>query len=240
MHRPLVISHRTQMGTMPENTLAGIEAAIEGGADGIEIDVRATADGELVLLHDASLARTTDGGDRALSEVTLEELRAVRVLDGHGAVGEQPVPTFAETLDWIDGRALFVIELKETGLEERVAAAVRARKAADWCWIWAFDPRVVAASRAALSEVPAWQTFSAASLERFGVDPFESAPRVGAAGVSVRHDLVTAELVERARHRGLLVATWTVNEPADLERVRDTGVDAICGDFPDRTIAALG
>ena len=99
MHRPLVISHRTQMGTMPENTLAGIEAAIVGGADGVEIDVRATADGELVLLHDASLARTTDGGERELSDVTLEELRGVQVLDQHGSVGAQPVPTFEEALD---------------------------------------------------------------------------------------------------------------------------------------------
>lgn len=240
MNRPLVISHRTQMGTMPENTLAGIEAAIEGGADGVEIDVRATADGELVLLHDASLARTTDGGDRALSEVTLEELRGVHVLDQHGSVGEQPVPTFDEALELIDGRALFVIELKETGLEERVAAAVRARQAADWCWIWAFDPSVVAASRVAMPEVPAWQTFSEGSLGRFDLgDPLASAPRAGAAGVSVQHELVTPELVERARRRGLLVATWTVNEPADLARVRDAGVDAICGDFPDRTLAAL-
>ena len=239
MSRPLVISHRTQMGTMPENTRAGIDAAIEGGADGVEIDVRATADGELVLLHDAALARTTND-ERMLGELTLEELRAVRVLDPHGNVGEQPVPTFAEALDQIDGRALFVIELKEAGLEERVAALVRERAAADWCWIWSFDPGVVAASRAALPEVPAWLTFSEESLGRFEVgDPFETAPRIGAAGVSVRHTAVTEELVERAGRRGLLTATWTVNEPENLVRVRDAGVHAICGDFPDRTIAAL-
>jgi len=240
MHRPFVISHRTQMGTMPENTLAGIDAAIAGGADGVEIDVRATADGELVLLHDASLARTTDGGDRELSEVTRAELRGVRVLDRQGQVGPQPVPTLAETLERVDGRVLLVIELKEQGLEDRVASLVRARGAARWCWIWAFDPTVVTASRAALPEVPAWLNFSEGSRARFGdEDPLEFATRVGAAGVSLHHELVTSELVGRARRGGLLVATWTVNEAADLARVRDAGVDAICGDFPDRTIAAL-
>ena len=239
MSRPFVISHRTQMGTMPENTLVGIDAAIEGGADGVEVDVRATADGELVLLHDASLARTTNDG-RELSAVTLDDLREVRVLDTHEVVGEQPVPTLAEALDQIDGRVLFVIELKEAGLEERVASLVRSRKAAGWCWIWSLDPKVVAASRAALPEVPAWLTFSEESLERFEVgDPLETALRLGAAGVSVRHTAVTGELVERARRRGLLTATWTVNEPENLVRVRDAGVDAICGDFPDRMIAAL-
>ena len=151
------------------------------------------------------------------------------------------MPTLAEAMDQIDGRALFVIELKEAGLEERVASLIRSRGAAEWCWIWSFDPGVVAASRAAMPEVPAWLTFSEPSLSRYEIgDPFEMAPRLGAAGVSVRQVLVTAELVERARRRGLLVATWTVNEPESLVRVRDAGVDAICGDFPDRTIAALG
>ena len=240
MSGPLVISHRTQMGTMPENTLAGIDAAFAGGADGVEIDVRATADGALVLLHDATLERTA-GDDRTLAELTLEELRALELLDPFGDAGPQPIPTLDETLTCVDGRGLLVIELKEPGLEERVAAAVRAHRAVDWSWIWSFQPAVVQAARAALPEVPAWLTCSAASPAPLGdVDPFEFAPRIGAAGVSVQHVQATPALMDRARRRGLLVATWTVNEPDDLARVRDAGVDAICGDFPDRTLSALG
>lgn len=236
---PIVISHRTQMGTMPENTLAGIDAAIEGGADAIEIDVRATADGELVLMHDATLERTV-GDPREPGEVTLEELRSLEVLDPFGNAAPQPIPSFAETLSCVAGRGLLVIELKEAGLEERVAAAVRAAGAADWSWIWSFQPGVVEASRAAMPEVPAWLTFSARSPAYLGdVDPFEFAPRIGAAGVSVQHLQVTPDLVEQAHRRGLLLATWTVNEPEDLARVRDAGADAICGDFPDRILAAL-
>lgn len=236
---PLVISHRTQMGTLPENTLAGIEAAIEGGADGIEIDVRATADGQLVLMHDATLERTV-GDPRPLAEVALEELRTLQVLDPFDDAGPQPIPTFDETLACVAGRGLLVIELKDAAIEERVAAAVRAHSAADWSWIWSFQPAVVEASRAALPEVPAWLTTSSRAAAYLGdVDPFEFAPRIGAAGLSVSHRDITPELVDRARRRGLLVATWTVNEPPDLTRVRDAGVDAICGDFPDRTRASL-
>ena len=237
---PIVISHRTQMGTMPENTLAGIDAALEGGADAVEIDVRATADGELVLMHDATLERTV-GDARAPGAVTLEELRTLEVLDPFGEAGPQPIPSFEETLACVAGRRLLVIELKESGLEERVASAIRAAGAVDWSWIWCFQPAVVEASRAAMPEVPAWLTFSARTSAYLGdVDPFEFAPRIGAAGISVQHLQVTTELVERAHRRGLLVATWTVNEPADLARVCDAGADAICGDFPDRTLAALG
>lgn len=240
MTNPLVISHRTQMGTMPENTLAGIDAALAGGADAVEIDVRATADGELVLMHDATLERTV-GDARPPSEVSLEEFRALEVLDPFDDAGPQPVPTLDETLACVAGRGLLVIELKEAALEERVAAAIRRHQAADWSWIWSFQPGVVDASRAAMPEVPAWLTISSRSATYLGdVDPFEFAPRVGAAGLSVSHRDITPELVDRARRRGLLVATWTVNEPDDLGRVCDAGVDAICGDFPDRTLAAIG
>ena len=99
----IVISHRTQMGTMPENTLAGIDAAIEGRADAIEIDVRATADGELVLMHDATLERTV-GDPREPGEVTLEELRGLKLLDPFGNAGRQPIPSFEETLACVAGR----------------------------------------------------------------------------------------------------------------------------------------
>ena len=94
---PVLIAHRTAMGLRPENTIVGIEAAIAAGVDGVEIDLHATLDGVPVLMHDDSLARTT-GDARGVEEVTLDELRALSVLDPHGSVGPQPVPTFAEAL----------------------------------------------------------------------------------------------------------------------------------------------
>jgi len=236
----LVISHRTQMGSMPENTIAGIEAAIASGADGIEIDVRATADGTLVLMHDATLQRTVSD-PRLLADVTFEESRGLAVLDPFAGAGAQPIPTFDETLACVAGRALLVIELKEAGLEERVAAAVRAHHAAGWSWIWCFDADVVARAREVLPEVPGWLNWSARGAARIGgEDPIELSRRIGAAGISVNHLDLDAALVDRARRRGLLTATWTVNEAESLARARDSGVDAICGDFPDRTRAVLG
>ena len=204
-----------------------------------EIDVRATAGGELVLMHDAALERTV-GDPRPLAAVTLEELRRLEVLDPFDDAGPQPVPTFEETLACVAGRGLLVVELKEAALEDRVAAQIRAANAAAWCWIWCFDPAVVAAARETLPEVPAWLNWSSRGAARIeGKDPIEVARQIGAAGLSASHPDVTPALADRARRRGLLLATWTVNDPADLTRVRDAGVDAICGDFPDRTLAAV-
>lgn len=239
-HHPLVISHRTNMGTMPENTLAGIDAALADGVDGVEIDVRATSDGRVVLLHDATLERTA-GDARVLADVRADELTAVRTRPIHGVEG-QPIPSLAETLDRVAGRAILVIEVKQRGIHEAVAAEVRAAAAAEWCWIWAFDPEVGIACRAALPEVPVGLNLGRGSLERYGytADPVALAVRQGFAALSLSHDLVGEASVHAAHRRGLAVYTWTVDEPADIERVRAAGVDAICSNFPRRVSTAFG
>ncbi|MQA00652.1 MAG: hypothetical protein GEU80_15215 [Dehalococcoidia bacterium] len=237
--RPLVISHRTDMGTCPENTLAGIDAALAAGADGVEVDVRATAEGEVILLHDASLRRTTDD-HRDVSSVTLAELRSVRVGPRAGDAAPLPVPTLREALERVDGRSILVIELKQPGIEAAVAQLVREARAAEWCWVWAFNPSAGATCRAALPEVPVALNTSAGSAARYGyVDPIEVAVRAGFAAVSPDHSMVDRALVDGARRRGLAVYTWTVNDRADIERVVDAGVDAVCGDDAAAIMATL-
>lgn len=235
---PLVISHRTNMGTLPENTLAGIEGAIDDDADGVEIDVRATADGELVLLHDTALERTTDGVG-ALSEHTLADLEDVRVTPLHAYQQPQPVPTLRQALATVAGRATLVIEIKEPDLEERVAALVDEAGASDWCWVWSFAPEVCAAMLEAAPALPVYLNWGRASAERSEQGPVELALELGIHGVSFDHRLLDAETVTRAHEAGLRVSTWTVNDLADIDRVRDAGVDAICGDVPSAIAARV-
>jgi len=237
---PLVISHRTQGGTMPENTIVGLEAALAAGADGIEIDVRATSDGVVVLLHDETLERTT-GDARAVSSVTFEELGAVRTLPLHG-VGPQAVPTLAEVLAAVAGRAILVIEIKQAGIEEEIASVVREADAAGWCWIWTFNPEVGIACRRVMPEVPVGLNTAPGVLPRYGFedDPVGVCVREGFAAVSWNHKTVDAELVRAGQVRGLATYCWTVDEPEDIERVLRAGVDAICTDFPDRVQAVIG
>ncbi len=238
---PLVISHRANMGTMPENTLAGIDAALADDVDGVEVDVRATRDGVAVLMHDATLERVT-GDARELSAVAAEELAGLRV-SGRDGGEARPVPTLAEALARIAGRYILVIEMKERGIVAAAAEAVRAAGAASWCWVWASDPTVCAASRAALPESPAALIVGARSTGRPGLDHYvELAARSGLAAVNLHRSLATGRAVEEAHRAGLAVYCWTVNEPDEIERVIAAGVDAVCGDYPPRitTIAGRG
>ena len=240
MAHPLVISHRTNMGTMPENTLPGIDAALADGVDGVEIDVRATRDGRVVLLHDATLERTT-GDLHVLVDLSADELAAVRTHPVHG-VAPQPLPSLAEALDRVAGRAILVIEVKQRGIHEAVATEVRAAAAAEWCWIWAFDPEVGIACRAALPEVPVALNLDARSLERYGYtgDPVALAVRHGFAALSMSRELVTEASVHAAHARGLAAYTWVVDDASEVVRVHEAGVDAICSNFPSRVIPGVG
>ncbi|MDA0271531.1 MAG: glycerophosphodiester phosphodiesterase [Chloroflexi bacterium] len=238
---PLVISHRTQMGSMPENTLAGIDAALADGVDGIEIDVRATREGVPVLVHDADFARVA-GDPREVASLSLDELGGVRITSAFPNVEAQPVPLLAEALAHIDGRAILVIEVKQRGVEEAVARAVRDADAAGWCWIWAFDPAVGRACRKALPEVPVGLNVAPGTLERYGEpgDPVALCVRAGFAAISMAHPLVSAASVREAHRRGLGVYSWTVDADGDIERVWRAGVDAICSNYPTRVDAVIG
>ena len=235
--RPLVISHAACKGHAPENTVAGIRAALYLGAEAIEIDVHATADGALVLLHDDTLDRTTDGsGDvRAL---TLEQVRAfdagARWPDGR-LRGER-IPTLNEVLDLTRGRALLVIEIKQAGIERAVAACVRRLNAAADAMVWTFQSEVVRAMREAAPEIPCGQTWSARNpdVERMLV----TALKGNAQAVEPEQTMVDAALVRAARRRGLRVYTWTPDEPARIAELAALGVDGICTNFPER-VAAL-
>ena len=228
---PVLIAHRTTMGLRPENTIVGIEAAVAAGVDGVEIDVRATRDGVPVLMHDASLARTT-GDARDVEAVTLDELRALRVLDPHGDVGPQPIPTFAEALAAAAATHL-VIEVKQDGIEDLVASAVRDADALGRCSLCAFDASVCAAAAAAMPGMPV-SLLAAPNRERAEV--LAQAADLGLAGVSLHFSMVDAGFVADAHSSGLTVATWTVNEEPDVRRMHAAGVDLICGDYPARLV----
>jgi glycerophosphoryl diester phosphodiesterase len=237
--RPLVISHAACKGHAPENTLAGIRAALDLGADAIEIDVHLTADGVPILLHDDTVDRTTDGtGD--VREMTLAQ---VKTLDAgaHSFEGRfcgERVPTLQEVLELARGRALLVAEIKQRAIERPVVDVVRKLGAAGDVMVWSFQPAVVAAMRALAPEIPCGQLWS----ER-DPDPARMcavALAGNAQAVSPHFSFVTEALVRRCLTRGLTVYTWTVDEPDDIRRVADCGVDGICSNFPDRVRNVMG
>ncbi len=233
MPHPLITAHAACKGHAPENTLAGVRAALRLGADAIEVDVRCTRDGVPVLLHDGTVDRTTIG-EGQITALSLRQARRLRLRSGKGFAGRgERIPTLRETLGAVGGRALLVLEIKPAGIEEAVLAVVRRLGAFDWCAVHSFRPRVVQRVRKLEPRLPCSLLTSGQDVVDWG-ELFASVLSLGAQGVAVDHAVVTPELVRAAHLRELQCSTWTVNRRDDVRRVAACGVDAITSDYPDR------
>jgi glycerophosphoryl diester phosphodiesterase len=236
---PVVVAHRGASSTHPENTLAAFEAALYLGAPVVELDVRLTADGHAVVMHDADVSRTTDG-DGYVHHLSLEQMRR---LDAGSARHAARVPTLSEVLDLISGRAGVAIEIKnlpgdpgyEPDGEPHVAAALAAleRVAFDGpVLMLSFNPRSIAAARAAGAGV------LTGLLTTDAIAPDDGLAFVVAEG----HDfllpgsrgLLAAGLdaVGRAHEARVRLGTWTVDDRATFARLIDAGLDAVATNDP--------
>jgi glycerophosphoryl diester phosphodiesterase len=229
--RPLVIGHRGASGRLPENTLAAFRGAVADGADGVELDVRLSADGRAVVVHDATLTRTAGVAGR-VSDLTADELERF------------DVPTLASVLELTARpRAVVYVEIKGGGpdLEAAVANEVRAHDCHDRVVVLSFnhaslrrlhvvDERIAtAASVAPTIRAP---RPSAARLA-------EIAARAEAGALATHVSLATRRNVAALAERGLATLAWTVNRPLVARRLARAGVEAVMTDFPARVAAAL-
>ena len=228
--RPLVISHAACMGHAPANTLAGIRKAIELGADAIEIDVQTSADGVPILMHDATVDRTTNGTG-AVAELTLAQLRT---LDAGG----EPPPTLAEVLALTKGNVLLVCEIKQPGIEEDLVRVVREADALGDVMAWSFFPNALEGMRRVEPRIPCALLIEPQSLSNWPAMR-ETALRLGLQGVSVFFAGVNDAIVRDCQRSGLALYTWTSDPPEAIQRLIDIGVDGICTNFPDRAVTLL-
>ena len=216
-----VIAHRGASAYVAEHTFAAYDLALKQGADTLELDVRPTADGELVVLHDSTLLRTA-GDRRALSSIPAAALDAL-----DPAV--RP-PTLGAVLDRYGTDARWLVELKSPtpAWEHRVAAALIARGLCDRAVVQSFDARALRRLRAAtpsLAVAPlSFRTPGSRRLRSFASF---------AVAVGVRHAAVDLPLVMRAHACGLGVRAWTANAPAEIDRLLAVGVDGVITDVPD-------
>jgi len=215
----LLYAHRGSSRTKPENSLAAFEQAIVDGADGVELDLRATADGVPVILHDRELDRTTSGTG-PVDGVTLAELRGVDAGDG------RPVPTLAEVLDLLAGRLALDLEIKQAGIEREVVAVLAGYPDAEW-FVSSFDWDVLRAFRAA---APGAAMLPLAMVADDGL--FAVARELGAKGVALFAGGIDAGVARRCEEEELELVAWTVNEVEEARRLREVGVAAVCTDVP--------
>lgn len=238
---PGIVAHRGASGEAPENTVAALKLAWELGVESSEIDIRLTRDRAVVLLHDATTART-GGLDRPIEALTLEEARQLDVGGWKDAryAGER-IPTLGEALDATPpGRMLFV-EIKTGPADaEVIAAAIVAadpRRRGAALALQAYDPDAMAAVAA---RVPGLETFWAVDPERDGAGGFrpyttavvDAARARGFTGLALDHRALDAETAKAVQAAGLQLDVWTVNDRALIQTWRARGARWIETDRP--------
>jgi len=222
---PRVVGHRGAAGLAPENTLRGFERAVAVGVDAVEFDVRASADGTPVVVHDRTVDRTTDGTGR-VDELTVDELRALDAGDG------EPVPTLADAVGALAPHDVELhVELKERGLAGPMLDRIESAGIADRTVVISFHPD-------ALAELPADGPVRTGLLVGDPSGALATATRFDADGLYVHHGHASADLLDGARQRGLTTGLWTVDDPEDIRAALELDPNYITSDHPDRVLAA--
>ena len=236
----LILGHRGARGHAPENTMASFQAALDMGADGIELDVQMTKDGKIVVCHDHSLERTSNGTGW-LVEHTREELRALDFGSWFSPqfAGEK-IPTLREVLQWAAATRLIVnVEIKNgpviyEGIEEKVSALIRECRMVDRVIVSSFyhpsllkmkqlDPLIKTGLLYASRPVDPWLQLRVTDTDNL-------------------HPLwhyVDAAWASGTRPHGAKIFTWTINELRDWEHIKNLDVDGIMTDYPDRFVGKI-
>lgn len=239
----LVAAHRGGAALWPENSLLAFRSALALGVDALEFDLHLTADGEVVVLHDPTLDRTSTGNG-SVRDLKLANLADIRLKTREGAVTGERVPTFAQVLDLVAPTSAEILpEIKVDanrqrydGIEEKVLALIRARSLMARTTIQAFQVETIRRVRELEPKARTMLLVARGDVERDRARPAEAVRRaleLGATDLGMNHRLLDADVMSAARAAGIRVSAWTVNEEADIRRMIDLGVDVVMSDRPD-------
>ena len=226
----------------PENTLAAIEKALEIGADAVEMDVYATRDRQVVLMHDADVRRTTDGRGK-IQEMTLAQIRELDAGRWFSEAYEGVrVPTLAEALDLLRTRAIAVIEIKQPGIIPEVLGVIRQTNMEDEVVLISFLEDALIDLREAGALIPAGLligTKAAGSARSRAAKRVRDTRRTGACMLDIVHSAADPEFIYEVRRRGISLWVWTVDTPERMQELIHAGIDGITTNYPQRLNAVL-
>ncbi|MDP9179777.1 MAG: glycerophosphodiester phosphodiesterase [Gemmatimonadota bacterium] len=222
LRNPEVIAHRGIRDRYPENSLPAFEAALDAGADGVELDVHATRDGVVVVHHDPLLPPAVDSpiAGRAIASISLAALDSFELAPGVG------LPTLQEALQAIGARAAVYIEIKARDIEARVAAVISSVPgAAARCAVHSFDHRITKRFATLAPHVPG------GILEvGYPVEPSSLLEAADARDLWQSCEFIDEALITAVHSCGGRVIAWTCDDPAQWTHFRGIGVDGICTD----------
>jgi glycerophosphoryl diester phosphodiesterase len=237
----LNIAHRGGVREFPEHTLFAYEGALAAGADVLEVDVHLSSDGELVVLHDATVDRTTDG-EGSVAELDLESIQALDAAywfttDGGATYPERGmghhIPTMREVFEAFPD-APYVIEIKpsSTLAAETLAALIRELELEHQVAVASFSPPVVEELRVTAPEILTAFTLGEAIAFATLAPASEGSYAPPTPLIQLPHDSATTEVVDRARRLGIRVHVFTVNDEVTMQAFIDRAVDGIMTDRP--------
>jgi len=227
----LIIAHRGASAYEPENTLRAIREAIALGCDFIEVDVRKSSDGALVVIHDEKVDRTTDGKGY-VHEMTLKELKSLNIKRGREVITGERIPTLDEVAELIKGKVGLIVEVKVGGIEEDVIKSLERYGIEEDVIITSFNHVIVKRVKDLKPGIKAGVIVSCRPI-----NPSRLAIDADADTFLSRYDQVDGELVKDLHDAGLRVFAWTVDEPRLFKELVELGVDGIVTNKPDLRMA---
>lgn len=237
----LNFAHRGASGYCPENTMAAFVKGLELGANGIETDVQMTADGRLVLIHDETLDRTTNGAGRVM-DLSWDEIRTKDAGSWFGSEFHgSSVPVIEELFELAKDRDVILnVELKNNlnpyhGMEEALVRSIREFGLESQVIVSSFNHYSLAHFKKLAPDMRTAILYSAILHE-----PWTYAASIGADALHPPYRAVTAEWVKEAGKRGTVYHPYTVNDIATMQTLIDMGVAGIITDYPDRLAALIG
>ena len=232
------IAHRGASGSghAPENTLAAFQRAIEVGVDGVECDVHCTTDGEVVVIHDHTLDRTTDSKGN-VEKMTLAEVREADAGSWFDIpfAGER-VPTLTEVLELMKGKAITVVEIKQAGIADKVVKSIEDAGSVAEVVLISFHASALSAAQAINPRIPrSFPRGGKRGVKKHGaiLALVQQAVELGG-GLDLAGNIITPQLVRESHLRGVAVWAWTVDDEAEMEKLAQMGVDAITSNYPDK------
>ena len=240
-----VIAHRGFSSKAPENTIAALKKASDSGVSHIEIDVQLSKDGEVILLHDSSLDRTTNG----YGKVALKTLKDLKELDAGSWFSSrfkgEKIPTLKEVLEWLPQEDLtLIIEVKSTkntfGIESKIASLVKESGKSDQVWLKSFDKAVLHKFQKLTPKIPKVFVF-VAHTETLGItlgtsldwsDLFKELKSINVTYLQPHSFFLTKSLSKKLKSQGFKLIAWGVNSKRRLNQMVERNVDLIETDYP--------
>ena len=236
-----VLAHRGFSGKYPENTMLAFRKAIEAGADGIELDIHESSDGQLVIIHDEKLIRTT-GRDGVVSDYSLKELTSTRASRTFDDAFDSTIPSFEEFCDFASkGSFITNVEIKTNNTWYQDIE----RKAVDMIRAFGLENRIIFSSFNWISVLRAKQM--APEIEcgflYAGNKHLHLAPQAKDAGIEYMHPdftLLDDDIVAECKENGIGLNVWTINEEDQMRQLIKWGVNAAISNYPDMCLRLLG